>query len=104
MTALGGWRLGNTIDGVQAEYARIPFAQANLAVIPDSLSDEDVLLLADIASTGLLGGRKRTNSIRRYCCGLCTGAYRLVCDSGSEANGGVADFRRRCRCWSASHV
>jgi threonine dehydrogenase-like Zn-dependent dehydrogenase len=52
MTALGGWRLGNTIDGVQAEYARIPFAQANLAVIPDSLSDEDVLLLADIASTG----------------------------------------------------
>ena len=34
MTALGGWRLGNTIDGVQAEYGRIPFAQANLAVIP----------------------------------------------------------------------
>jgi len=52
MTALGGWRLGNTIDGVQAEYARIPFARANLAVIPDSLSDEDALLLADIASTG----------------------------------------------------
>src|SRR4249919_1103917 len=50
--ALGGWRLGNTIDGVQAEYARIPYAQANLAAIPDGLSDEDVLLLADIASTG----------------------------------------------------
>jgi len=52
VTALGGWRLGNTIDGVQAEYARIPFARANLAVIPDNLSDEDVLLLADIAPTG----------------------------------------------------
>jgi len=52
MTALGGWRLGNTIHGVQAEYALIPFAQANLAAIPDSLSNEDVLLLADIASTG----------------------------------------------------
>ena len=51
-TALGGWRLGNTIDGVQAEYARIPFAQANLALVPDELSDEDVLLLSDIASTG----------------------------------------------------
>jgi threonine dehydrogenase-like Zn-dependent dehydrogenase len=50
--ALGGWRLGNTIDGVQAEYVRIPFAQANLAVIPDWLADEDVILLADIASTG----------------------------------------------------
>jgi threonine dehydrogenase-like Zn-dependent dehydrogenase len=49
---LGGWRFGNTIDGVQAEYVRVPFAQANLAVVPDSLSDEDVLLLSDIASTG----------------------------------------------------
>lgn len=49
---LGGWRLGNTIDGAQAEYVRIPFAQANLATVPDSLSDEDVLLLSDIASTG----------------------------------------------------
>src|SRR4051812_10481434 len=50
--ALGGWRLGNTTDGVQAEYFRVPFAQANLALIPDDLDDEDVILLADIASTG----------------------------------------------------
>jgi threonine dehydrogenase-like Zn-dependent dehydrogenase len=50
--ALGGWRFGNTIDGVQAQYVRVPFAQANMAVIPDELSDEEVLLLADIASTG----------------------------------------------------
>src|SRR5262249_22760282 len=50
--ALGGWRLGNTIDGVQAEYVRIPYAQANLTPIPDSLANEQVLLLADIASTG----------------------------------------------------
>jgi threonine dehydrogenase-like Zn-dependent dehydrogenase len=49
---LGGWRFGNTIDGVQAEYVRVPFAQANLAVVPDELSDEEVLLLSDIASTG----------------------------------------------------
>lgn len=49
---LGGWRFGNTIDGVQAEFVRVPFAQANLAVVPDELSDEEVLLLADIASTG----------------------------------------------------
>jgi threonine dehydrogenase-like Zn-dependent dehydrogenase len=49
---LGGWRLGNTIDGVQAEYFRVPFAQANLAPVPDGLTDEDVILLADIASTG----------------------------------------------------
>jgi threonine dehydrogenase-like Zn-dependent dehydrogenase len=49
---VGGWRLGNTIDGAQAEYVRIPFAQANLALIPDWLTDEDVIVLADIASTG----------------------------------------------------
>lgn len=49
---VGGWRLGNTLDGVQAQYFRVPFAQANLAVIPESLADEDVVLLADIASTG----------------------------------------------------
>ena len=50
--ALGGWRLGNTIDGAQAEYVRIPYAQANLCPIPDNVSDEQVLLLSDIASTG----------------------------------------------------
>jgi alcohol dehydrogenase len=49
---LGGWKLGNTLDGVHAEYFRVPFAQANVAPIPEDLADEDVLLLADIASTG----------------------------------------------------
>ena len=49
----GGWRLGNSIDGVQAEYYRVPYAQANLTKIPDDLSDEQVILLADIASTGI---------------------------------------------------
>ncbi|WP_223637809.1 alcohol dehydrogenase catalytic domain-containing protein [Corallococcus sp. EGB] len=53
--AAGGWRLGNTMNGVQAEYVRVPFAQANLAPIPDGLTDEQVLLLADIASTGFSG-------------------------------------------------
>ena len=53
--ALGGWRFGNTIDGAQAEYLRVPHAQANLAKIPDDLSDEQVVLLADIASTGIAG-------------------------------------------------
>ena len=53
--AAGGWRLGNTMNGVQAEYVRVPFAQANLAPIPDELKDEQVLLLADIASTGFSG-------------------------------------------------
>ena len=53
--AVGGWRFGNTIDGAQAEYLLVPNAQANLARIPDDLTDEQVVLLADIASTGFAG-------------------------------------------------
>jgi threonine dehydrogenase-like Zn-dependent dehydrogenase len=53
--ALGGWRFGNTINGSQAEYLLVPYAQANLTKIPDGVSDEQVVLLADIASTGFSG-------------------------------------------------
>ena len=53
--AIGGWRMGNTMNGAQAEYLRVPHAQANLAKIPEALSDEQVVLLADIASTGISG-------------------------------------------------
>lgn len=52
---MGGWRLGNTIDGCQAEYVLIPDATANLAPIPDELSDEQVLMCPDIMSTGFSG-------------------------------------------------
>ena len=41
--AIGGWRFGNTINGAQAEYLLVPNAQANLAKIPDELSDEQVV-------------------------------------------------------------
>jgi threonine dehydrogenase-like Zn-dependent dehydrogenase len=50
---IGGWRLGNSADGVQADYFRVPYAQANLARIPDGLSDEEVVFVTDIASTGI---------------------------------------------------
>ena len=53
--ALGGWRFGNTINGAWAEYLLVPDARANLAVVPDELTDEDVLMLPDIASTGISG-------------------------------------------------
>src|SRR5690348_11711660 len=52
---IGGWKFGNTINGAQAEYLLVPNAQANLAKIPDDLTDEQVVLLADIASTGFSG-------------------------------------------------
>ena len=53
--AIGGWRFGNTIDGAQAEFLLVPSAQANLTLIPDGVTDEQVVLLADIASTGFAG-------------------------------------------------
>ena len=48
----GGWRLGNTIDGTQAQFVRIPYAQANLTPIPAALTSEQVLLLTSVASSG----------------------------------------------------
>jgi alcohol dehydrogenase len=52
---LGGWRFGNTINGAWAEYLLVPDARANLAPVPAQLSDEEVLMLPDIASTGISG-------------------------------------------------
>ena len=52
---LGGWRFGNTIDGCQAEYVLVPDAMANLAPVPDKLTDEQVLMCPDIMSTGFGG-------------------------------------------------
>lgn len=48
----GGWALGCRIDGGQAEYARIPFADNGLTLIPDNVTDEQALFNGDILSTG----------------------------------------------------
>ena len=48
----GGWILGHLIDGTQAEYVRVPFADTSTYPIPDGASDEDILMLADILPTG----------------------------------------------------
>ena len=57
----GGWILGHRVDGVQAEYARIPFADMSTFPLPDNVRDEDAVLLADIFPTayevGVLNGR-----------------------------------------------
>jgi len=59
----GGWILGHTVDGVQAEYARIPFADLSTYHLPSSLSDEAAVMLADILPTsyevGVLNGAVR---------------------------------------------
>ena len=48
----GGWALGCRIDGLQAEYAKVPFANTGLTKIPDNVSDEAALFVGDILATG----------------------------------------------------
>jgi alcohol dehydrogenase len=48
----GGWILGHLVDGTQADYVRTPFADTSLYKVPEDLSDEQVLFLADILPTG----------------------------------------------------
>jgi alcohol dehydrogenase len=48
----GGWILGHKIDGTQAEYVRVPFADISTYPVPDGAADEDILMLADILPTG----------------------------------------------------
>src|SRR5579871_2170465 len=62
-TGGGGWIFGHLIDGLQAEYARVPFADTSVYKVPDELTDEQVLFLADILPTayevGVLAGGVR---------------------------------------------
>jgi alcohol dehydrogenase len=48
----GGWILGHRIDGTQAEYVRVPFADNSTYLVPEGVTDEQVLMLADILPTG----------------------------------------------------
>jgi alcohol dehydrogenase len=60
-TGGGGWIFGHLIDGLQAELARVPFAETSVHKVPESLTDEQVLFLADILPTsyevGILNGK-----------------------------------------------
>src|SRR3954447_13809902 len=47
-----GWIFGHLIDGVQSEYARVPYAETSVHLVPEGVSDEQVLFLADILPTG----------------------------------------------------
>ena len=48
----GGWILGHLIDGTQAEFVRVPFADTSTYAVPEGASDEIILMLADILPTG----------------------------------------------------
>jgi alcohol dehydrogenase len=66
-TGGGGWILGNTVDGTQAEYVRVPFADNSTYLAPAGVSDEELLMLADILPTGyevgVLNGQVRPGDV-----------------------------------------
>ncbi|MCW2669560.1 MAG: alcohol dehydrogenase [Frankiales bacterium] len=63
----GGWILGNRIDGTQAEYVRVPFADNSTYPVPPGVSDDELLMLADILPTGyevgVLNGQVRPGDV-----------------------------------------
>jgi alcohol dehydrogenase len=85
--AIGGWRFGNTINGAQAEYLLVPNAQANLAKIPDNLTDEQVVLLADIASTGFSGAESADIRIGDTVVVFAQGPIGLCATAGAKLMG-----------------
>jgi len=84
---MGGWKFGNTIDGAQAEYLLVPDAMANLAPVPDGLSDEQVLMCPDIMSTGLSGAESGKIAIGDTVAIFAQGPIGLCATAGARLMG-----------------
>ncbi len=109
---MGGWRFGNTIDGAQAEYLLVPDAQANLAPVPDELTDEQVLMCPDILSTGFAGAERGKIRIGDAVAVFATGPIGLCAVAGARLMGattiiavdGLPDRLAAARRLGADHV
>lgn len=84
---MGGWRFGNTIDGCQAEYVLVPDAMANLAPVPDALTDEQVLMCPDIMSTGFSGAERAGIRIGDVVAVFAQGPIGLCATAGAKLSG-----------------
>lgn len=85
--AMGGWKFGNTIDGAQAEYLIVPDAMANLALVPDHLTDEQVLMCPDIMSTGFSGAESGNIQIGDVVAIFAQGPIGLCAAAGAKLKG-----------------
>src|SRR4051812_41130416 len=85
--ALGGWRFGNTIDGARAEFLLIPDAMANLAPVPDGLTDDQVLMCPDILSTGFSGAESGGIRIGDSVAVFAQGPIGLCATAGARLSG-----------------
>ena len=89
---MGGWKFGNTIDGCQAEFVRVPDAMANLAPVPGGLSDIEVLMCPDIMSTGIAGAESGNIKIGDLVAIFAQGPIGLCATVGARLMGATAIF------------
>lgn len=109
---IGGWKFGNTIDGAQAEYVLVPDAMANLAPVPDGLTDEQVLMCPDIMSTGFSGAESGKVRIGDTVAVFAQGPIGLCATAGAKLSGattiiavdGIAKRLEIARHMGADHV
>lgn len=92
----GGWRFGNTIDGAQAEYLRVPDARANLSPVPDGLTDEQVLMCPDIMSTGFAGAESANIQIGDTVVVFAQGPIGLCATAGAKLKGATTIIAVDC--------
>jgi len=109
---LGGWKFSNTKDGVFAEYFHVNEADANMAKIPDSVSDEMAVYCADMLSTGFMGAENGHIPIGGTVAVLAQGPVGLMATAGARLRGagmviGVESVPRRqelARAYGADEV
>jgi isopropanol dehydrogenase (NADP+) len=97
---LGGWKFSNTKDGVFAEYFHVNEADANMAKIPDEVSDEAAVYCADMLSTGFMGAEHGNIPIGGAVVVIAQGPVGLMATAGARLSGagliiGVESVARR---------
>ncbi|WP_146664076.1 NAD(P)-dependent alcohol dehydrogenase [Anaerohalosphaera lusitana] len=86
-TMLGGWKFANMKDGNMAEYFLVNDAQANLALIPDELTDEQAAYCCDMLSTGFMGAEHANIPIGGTVAVFAQGPVGLMATAGARLQG-----------------
>lgn len=109
---LGGWRFSNTKDGVFAEYFHVNNAEANMAKIPDNVSDEAAVYCADMLSTGFMGAEHGDIPIGGTVAVFAQGPVGLMATAGAKLRGAglvigiesVSDRQKMARGFGADEI
>src|SRR5438445_4672841 len=89
---LGGWKFSNTKDGVFAEYFHVNEADANMARIPDNVSDDAAVYCCDMLSTGFMGAENANIPIGGTVAIFAQGPVGLMATAGAKLRGAALIF------------